>query len=69
MNDMKEVNTMNKYRIYKAVNGFDVYLLKNQGNGWSKEYHSHYDTREAAEQAIQRLKELSERDSLLNYTE
>lgn len=69
MNVMKEVNTMKRYRIYKAVNGFDVYQLKDEGNGWSKEYHSHYDTREAAEQAIQQLKELLEQDSLLNYTE
>ena len=37
MNVMKEVNTMKRYRIYKAVNGFDVYQLKDEGNGWSKE--------------------------------
>lgn len=56
---MKEVNPM-KYRIYISPHGgFDVYALKNEGNGWSKTYHSHYDTREAAEQAIQRLQEES----------
>lgn len=56
---MNEGETVIKYRIYKAVNGYDVYRLKNEGNGWSKEYHSHYNTREAAEQAIQRLQEES----------
>ena len=53
---------MKKYRIYKACSGFDVYQMKDEGNGWSKIFHSHYDTREAAEQAIQRLQEASGRE-------
>ena len=57
-----KVNRMKKYRIYKACSGFDVYQMKDEGNGWSKIYHSHYDTREAAEQAIQRLQEASGRE-------
>lgn len=52
-----KVNRMNKYRIYKAINGFDVYRLKNEGNGWSKTFYAHYNTKEAAEQAIKQLQE------------
>ena len=48
---------MKKYRIYKACSGFDVYQMRDEGNGWSKEFHSHYDTRETAERAIKRLQE------------
>ena len=52
MNTMKEVKNM-KYRIYISPHGgFDVYTLKNEGNGWSKTFHSHYDSREDAEQAV-----------------
>ena len=54
---------MQKYRIYKACNGFNVYQMRDEGNGWSKEYHSHYDTREAAEQAIKQMQEQEARDN------
>lgn len=54
-----KVYRLKKFRIYKASSGFDVYQMKDEGNGWSKVFHSHYDTREAAEQAIQRLQEES----------
>lgn len=47
---------MSKFRINKAGLGFNVYLMRDMGNGWSKEYHSHYDTREQAERAVEKLK-------------
>ena len=62
-NAQTEVSRLRKYRIYKACSGFDVYQMRDEGNGWSKEYHSHYDTREAAEQAIKRLQEQEARDN------
>lgn len=48
---------MNKYRICKGFNSFVIYRMKNEGNGWSKEFLSRYETREAAEKAINILKE------------
>ena len=62
-NAQAEVSRLKKYRIYKGCSGFDVYQMRDEGNGWSKEYHSHYDTREAAEQAIKRLQEQEARDN------
>jgi hypothetical protein len=56
---MNDGEGLTKYRIYKVENGYDVYRLKNEGNGWSKTFHSHYATREAAELAVQRLQEES----------
>ncbi len=54
---------MKKYRIYKGCNGYDVYQMRDEGNGWSKEFRSHFDTREAAEQEIKRLQEQEARDN------
>ena len=62
-NTQTEVGGLKKYRIYKGYKGFDVYQMRNEGNGWSKKYHSHYDTREAAEQTIKRLQEQEARDN------
>ena len=53
---------MKKYRIYKGYNGYDVYQMIDEGNGWSREYCSHYDTKEKAEQAIKRMREQEARD-------
>ena len=62
-NAQVEVSRLKKYRIYKGCSGFDVYQMRDEGNGWSKEYHSHYDTREAAEQAIKQMQEQEARDN------
>ena len=57
---------MKKYRILKAKSksGFDLYRLHDEGNGWSKEYLSHYDIREDAEKAAERLKKEDEQNFL-----
>ena len=49
---------MPKFRINKTKSGFNVYLMRDVGNGWDKIYHSNYETREEAEQAIQRMQNL-----------
>lgn len=47
---------MDKYRISKAKEGgFNLYRMKNMGNGWDKKFHSHYNAKEDAEQAMERL--------------
>ncbi len=62
-NVQAEVSRLKKHRIYKGCSGFDVYQMRDEGNGWSKEFHSHYDTREAAEQAIKRMQEQEAREN------
>ena len=62
-NAQMEVSELKKYRIYKGLKGYNVFRMRDEGIGWSKEFHSHYDTREAAEQAIKRMQEQEARDN------
>ena len=61
-NAQAEVSGLKKYRIYKGCKGYDVYQMIDEGNGWSRKFHSHYDTKEAAEQAIKRMQEQEARN-------